>query len=315
MGASLSDPEAVEGLSLVLRDYGNGIRESTLTRKRCQSEPSPEKAPRKPAQEFQWVKRYPAPEDFPPDASPWWVARCVRDGQWVKVPLAPGEPSPSSVRRSKRLLRRQACALGLSRVMTLTYRDNMQDRDRAVRDCKEFHRRLGRVVPSWVARSVIEVQKRGALHLHCLVRELPPWLAVTDPVTGVTSLVRSYAFCNRLWQSVSGGGNVDQGEYVRLKDGRRVRRKHSGSPLKAVSYACKYVGKALIEANALGDRRFLRFGKAPHPRVVRQFYLAADSILALAEADRFHHCAAERREFFDAAAGVAWALTFHPPPS
>lgn len=76
----------------------------------------------------------------------------------------------SSVQRSKRNLRRLIHANpDLCRFVTLTYADNMTDRDRGFRDFKNFMKRLRYRFPDVKYISVVEYQDRGAVHFHLLI--------------------------------------------------------------------------------------------------------------------------------------------------
>lgn len=71
----------------------------------------------------------------------------------------------SASRRAKQKVRGCCKTIGAGRMVTLTYRDNMIDREKALRDWKAFLRRLGKVIKfHYVA--VIEEKERGALHFH-----------------------------------------------------------------------------------------------------------------------------------------------------
>lgn len=72
-------------------------------------------------------------------------------------------------RRAKQKVRDCCKAISADRMVTLTYRVNMTDRKKALKDWKAFCRRLGKVQKfHYVA--VIEEQERGALHFHVAVR-------------------------------------------------------------------------------------------------------------------------------------------------
>ncbi|MCA1323761.1 hypothetical protein [Herbaspirillum sp. alder98] len=65
---------------------------------------------------------------------------------------------------------RQACkTIGADRMITLTYRQNVTDRERALKDWDKFRRRVGKH-NQFLYVAVIEVQERGAIHFHVAVR-------------------------------------------------------------------------------------------------------------------------------------------------
>lgn len=74
-----------------------------------------------------------------------------------------------SVRRARQKLRwlvKSSCA---DHMMTLSYRENMQDLDRLKRDWQAFVRLVRARFPDWQFVAVRETQDRGALHLHVAV--------------------------------------------------------------------------------------------------------------------------------------------------
>lgn len=76
----------------------------------------------------------------------------------------------TSCRRSRKMVRLKLKAIRADHLMTLTYRENMQDRDRAQRDFQEFVRRVRKLTSNGIRRfkyvMVIEHQTRGAIHFH-----------------------------------------------------------------------------------------------------------------------------------------------------
>jgi hypothetical protein len=134
-----------------------------------------------------------------------------------------------SKRRARTNVRRLAKAKGLTVLLTLTYRENMADRDRMQRDFDVFMKRLRRVAPAAQYVCVFERQKRGAWHAHIAVPR------VLSHYVYRGRLVRSYDLLRSLWRGVVGAdnGNVD------VSRNKRVNR----SSAKLASYLSKYIGK------------------------------------------------------------------------
>lgn len=134
-----------------------------------------------------------------------------------------------SKRRARTNVRRLAKAKGLTVLLTLTYRENMTDRDRMQRDFDVFMKRLRRVAPAAQYVCVFERQKRGAWHAHIAVPR------VLSHYVYRGRLVRSYDLLRSLWRGVVGAdnGNVD------VSRNKRVNR----SSAKLASYLSKYIGK------------------------------------------------------------------------
>jgi PAS domain-containing protein len=193
----------------------------------------------------------------------------------------------NSARRSKALMRRRAMAYGLTRIFTLTTREALTDRGLLYVRVKEWARRLQRVAPRFACAWTDELQKRGAWHSHLLATPPPTWVVTSD------GLVRFNKVAAAIWARVCedlGGGNFDSGErYTDKRTGRRMRRRFSRSPLKAVNYVCKYVTKDL---QARTGRRF--------------HYSCPDRSLVASTVRRV-------REFTDRCEALAWAWSVASP--
>lgn len=139
-----------------------------------------------------------------------------------------------STRRARTSVRRLAKAKGLTTLLTLTYRENMMDRDRMARDFDVFVKRVRRVIPGFEYVCVFEKQKRGAWHAHIAVQR------VLSHYLSKGHLVRSYDMLRSMWRGVVGSdnGNVD------VSRNKRVNR----SSAKLAAYLSKYIGKTFDQA-------------------------------------------------------------------
>lgn len=125
-----------------------------------------------------------------------------------------------SARRARQVVRWRAMAIGADRLLTLTYRENMQDLQRCRADFDAFRRRMQKagMLENYVA--VPERQERGAWHVHIALKG---WLPVDE--------VRAH------WHAVVGEGNID---IARSRRGRMDAKRIAG-------YLAKYIGKAFDE--------------------------------------------------------------------
>lgn len=141
--------------------------------------------------------------------------------------------------RAKQKVRDCCKAISADRMVTLTYRENMLDRDRALKHWKAFCRRLGKVKKfHYVA--VIEDQGRGALHFHVAVRGR-----------------QCYALLRSIWQDVVG----------LAPDGKKMAQIHVRDPHsfgfgvkgahRMASYIAKYCGKKL-DCRDIDQKRYFR---------------------------------------------------------
>jgi hypothetical protein len=160
-----------------------------------------------------------------------------------------------SARRAKTKVRRLCKARGLTTMLTLTYRENMNDRARMGRDFDVLVKRIRRVIPGFTYLCVFERQKRGAWHAHIAVpRILSHYLH-----RGM--LVKSYDLLRSLWRAVVGvdNGNVD------VSRSRRAGR----SAAKLAAYMSKYITKGFGDGSPVGDS-YRSSGRAlPKPVVIQ----------------------------------------------
>jgi hypothetical protein len=142
-------------------------------------------------------------------------------------------------RRAKKNVRLCCKAIGADRMVTLTYRDNMLDRDQALKHWKAFCRRLGKV-KAFHYVAVIEEQERGALHFHVAV-----------------SGRQHYALLRSIWQRVLGrdADGREMGQ-VNVRDPHKFGFGNKGAH-KIASYIAKYCGKEM-NCRDLNQKRYFR---------------------------------------------------------
>lgn len=142
-------------------------------------------------------------------------------------------------RRAKRNVRDCCKAIGADRMVTLTYRENMVDREQALKHWKAFCRKLGKHKQfHYVA--VIEEQQRGALHFHVAVAGR-----------------QMYALLRSIWQSVLGlGPDGEQMGQVNVRDPHKFGFGKNGAH-KLASYIAKYCSKEM-NCRALDQKRYFR---------------------------------------------------------
>ena len=158
-----------------------------------------------------------------------------------------------ATRRARTKVRRLCKHRGLIEILTLTYRENMQDRERMARDLDVFIKRIRRVIPAFQYVAVFEKQKRGAWHAHLAVERVLPvyWKNKT--------LVKSFDLLRSMWRGVVGvdNGNIDVSK----------RHRRRWSPAKIAGYISKYIGKNFGE-NLKYENSYSASG-APLPKPIR----------------------------------------------
>lgn len=114
-------------------------------------------------------------------------------------------------------IRRKCLSIGADHLVTLTYRDNVEDRERVLTDLERLRRMLTRGGYSMPYVAVLECQKRGAIHPHLAVRGF-----------------QDIRLLRRCWYKIVGKA---QGQ-VNVKGPRP-----GTSPVKLARYLSKYISK------------------------------------------------------------------------
>src|SRR5476649_793976 len=175
-----------------------------------------------------------------------WVTSSITSSVMVEisigdtsVPYKREENDDDSGRRAKKNVRMCCKAIGADRMVTLTYRENMIDRDTALKHWKAFCRRLGKH-NAFHYVAVIEEQQRGALHFHVAVRGR-----------------QNYVLLRSVWQRVLGlGAAGEQLGQVNVRDPHRFGFGNNGAH-KLASYIAKYCSKEM-QARGLDQKRYFR---------------------------------------------------------
>lgn len=173
-----------------------------------------------------------------------------------------------SARRAKAKVRRICKSMGVDSLLTLTYRENMQDLEACKKHLKEFVRRVRKLVPGFAYVAAFERQKRGAWHVHLAIHSLPfslPWAGVK---------VKSYSVIRAIWLRVVGdlGGNIDQS---------RRKRNSRKTPAKIAAYVSKYILKAFEQGEDHSNRYSSSTYSIPDAVRIRLQGAALSDIIAL----------------------------------
>lgn len=185
------------------------------------------------------------------------------------------ESIKKSAARAKAKCRLVCKTMMVNSLWTLTYRENVTDRDLVIKHMKEFIRRVRRLIPDMAYVWTLENQTRGAYHVHMATHSLPKVF-----MQGGYS-VKSWDLMRRIWRSVVGdhGGNFDE-----AKDRSRWRRKGSQqrSAAAIARYISKYVTKS-FEADGDLNRKRWNHSDVRLPLAVRQRFSIDRSAAELIE--------------------------------
>lgn len=187
---------------------------------------------------------------------------------WDGPDWNPERPEPDKDENQRRAARRAKCqvrkkckAMGVDSLWTMTYKENVQDRELVLLHWKLFCERVRRVIPGWRYCAVLERQKRGALHIHVATHRL----AYEYKERGIK--VKSYDLFRSIWRSVTGGLG---GSFNEKKAKGKIRIAAS----KVARYISKYVAKTFEEDGVRAEhekRFFISQGVQLPPAVVMLF--------------------------------------------
>ena len=103
-----------------------------------------------------------------------------------------------ATKRARTKVRRLCKAKGLTTLLTLTYRENMCDRQRMARDFDAFVKRVRRRIEGFEYVCAFETQKRGAWHAHIAVKRVQSFYVVGS------TMVKSFDLLRSMWRGVVG---------------------------------------------------------------------------------------------------------------
>lgn len=160
-----------------------------------------------------------------------------------------------AARRAKSQVRKRCKMIGADQMLTLTYRENMQDMERLQADVKAFVNRIRALGPFEYVLAV-EEQDRGALHVHMACQAFPAWMKNADGVK-----VKSYNLIRSIWRSVVGrdNGNVD------------LTKPRSNGAHRIACYISKYVAKTFEDA-VFNAKSYWCSRGIPKPKIVKLWF-------------------------------------------
>lgn len=135
------------------------------------------------------------------------------------------ENNDDSAKRARQAVRLRCKSIRADRMLTLTYRENMKDWVRLLKDWDAFRRRMSRYKQFHYVATV-ERQERGAFHIHVAVHGRQ-----------VYQLIRS------IWQRIVGlGPDGKQGGQINVRDPHKFGFGKNGAH-KLAGYISKYISK------------------------------------------------------------------------
>lgn len=197
-----------------------------------------------------------------------------------------------AARRAKKNVRLCCKEIGADRMVTLTHRENVLDRDLALKHFDLFRRKLGKH-QKFLYVAVIEPQERGSLHFHIAVRGR-----------------QNYHLLRAIWYSVCGlGQSGEQMGQVNVRDPHRFGFGKNGAH-KLASYIAKYCGKSM-DCRDLNQKRYFRSRGIVLPEVIAWRLASTDMLTAVqvAFAVAAEHGLEGVQTWCNNALGVVWLAT------
>jgi len=150
--------------------------------------------------------------------------------------------------RAKTMCRHRIKSYDLRQLLTGTYKENMQDYDRARRDFKAYVRLMSKYIKNFLYVVAFERQDRGAWHWHAAVRKMPPFILVNG------YMVRSFRFARQMWLRVVGEYEGKPNGTVNIDGHNRAKAGNVNRWTQEQSLACiaGYVSKYLTEDHGEG---------------------------------------------------------------
>lgn len=165
---------------------------------------------------------------------------------------------------AKTAARRIIIAEGFNELMTLTYRENQQDRKLCKAHFKEWVRRMKRALPGFRYCASFERQERGAMHVHLATHKLQKHVQHK----GVK--IESWKLGTKVWQSVVGerNGLCFVGGNTKFGNGRHRKM----SLAKMAAYVSKYIMKDWPDVPP-GEARYSHSKGKETAKALRPHYL------------------------------------------
>jgi hypothetical protein len=149
-----------------------------------------------------------------------------------------------NIRRARTVLTRKIIYGKLDHLLTLTYRENVENLLSSLVDLSKFLDRVQAEIPGWRYVVVWERQKRGAIHFHLAVQG---WQKV--------NLLRI------IWRSIVGEGNID------VKPPRKMSGNSVWDRVRLSRYLGKYLTKMAGEDYRLNKKTYWHSRDVENPPV------------------------------------------------
>ena len=154
-------------------------------------------------------------------------------------------------RRAAATVRHRCKAMGVGSLWTLTYRENVQDRELVLKHFDLFRRKVAKLLGGWHYVSILEPQERGAWHIHMATLPLPARFVIGG------HKVKSWDLMRRIWRGIVGdlGGNFDEAKQSVRYGPNKGKSKSFKNGAQIASYIAGYMAKDFGDAE-LNRKRY-----------------------------------------------------------
>lgn len=152
----------------------------------------------------------------------------------------------AAARRAKTMCRRVIITEGFDEMLTLTYRENQEDRNLCKQHFNIWFKRMKRALGEFRFCASFERQERGAMHIHCATHKLPQHAQYR----GVK--IKAWELGTRIWRDIVGADNGMC--FVGGKSRTGLPRRQRMGLAKMAAYVSKYIMKDFEQAPAESNR-------------------------------------------------------------
>jgi hypothetical protein len=250
-----------------------------------------------------WTESDTMPEDYVPKNAKYTAANLA-----IELEEKRAKQREKNAQRAKSQCRWVIKSQGLNELLTLTYRDNQEDRDLCKKHFKEWVRRMKAALGGdFVYCASFEKQTRGAMHVHVACKKLP------EHGTLKGQKIKAWRLGTDIWRSIIGlsatgetGGLCFVGGKTRNGGYRR-----NLSLAKLAGYVSKYIMKDYADS-PLEKNRYSRSDGLTLPKAVKTTYTGltlAEMIDLVFECSQGDVIVSHRVTLDDYGCGRYWLVT------
>lgn len=178
-----------------------------------------------------------------------------------------------AAKRAQTMCRRVIKAEGFDELLTLTYRDNQEDRDLCKKHFSIWSKRMKRALGDFRYCAAFEKQERGAMHVHIATKKLP----THAKYKGVK--IKAWQLGTKIWRDIVG---ADNGMCFVGGQSRFGGQRRNLSLGKMAAYVSKYIMKDYQDAPEESNRYSRSNGvPLPKPKTMNLYGMSMVDVITL----------------------------------